>query len=151
MALLSSLLGGGGMSNPFAEYKQMQANPFTRMIPGSEYLGGAPSLPGLLQSQGGMDQGDASTIPTDFAGVPPGLPNLPQNLQGFGFGENAPQMNVNSNLRQGLIQQLLEQLSPQLGGAGQPFNGGFMGNMGQNDGMRNLRSILQNSSLMGGM
>lgn len=131
MGLLDGMMGqqmGGMQENPFAQYQQMQANPFTRQIPGTEYLSGFGQMGGgLEQPMGGqgMDQGGA--IPTDFTGVPPGLPNLPENLQGFGFGQSAPEMNVNSNLRQNLIQQLLQQLmGSQAGG----FNGGFMGGQG---------------------
>lgn len=137
MAILSQPFGQM-QQNPFVQYQQMQANPFTRQIPGTQYLnqpmqgmspmGGAPgAMPmnpmgmGQMQPQmgaprfnprlgtGNLPQGE-SVVPTDFAGVPPGLPNLPQDLQGFGFGQMAPKMNVNTNLRSNLIQQLLQQL-----------------------------------------
>lgn len=145
MALLDSILGArmnGAQSNPFEQWKRMQANPFTRSIPGSEYLDGLGQMGGGMGQMGGMDQasnfdpmaqmnqqnyGDQQA-PTDFAGVPPGLPNLPESMQGFGFGQNAPQMNVNSNLRQSLIKALLQQMMQQSQG---PFNGGFMGGMDQ--------------------
>lgn len=115
MALLDSILGMRmNGQNPFEEFRRMQANPFSRMLPGSEYLpgGGQPQGPAPIGSAG-LPKGE-SVVPTDFAGVPPGLPNLPEDMQGFGFGESAPKMNVNKGLRQDLIQQLLKQLMPQL-------------------------------------
>lgn len=124
MALLSQLLSGQ-QQNPFAQYQQMQANPFTQQIPGSEYLGIADDSIGganAFGAQSGQVTPDMG-VPTDFAGAPPGLPNLPENLQGFGFGQNSPQMNVNSNLRQDLIKQLLTQLMQQSGGG--MMGGGF--------------------------
>jgi len=144
MGMLDSIFGGGAMQeNPFAQYQQMQANPFTRMIPGSEYLSGMPGQ-GMQEMQGfpsTMSQSPENPYPTDFAGVPPGLPNLPEDLQGFGFGQTAPQMNTNSNLRQNLIQQLLKQLMSQggmggqAGGMMQPSPMGDMSSMYGMDGM----------------
>lgn len=135
MALLDSVLNGGmnGSNNPFEQYKQMQANPFTRALPGSEYLSGMGQMGGF-DPMLNMEQQSSSfeQIPTDFAGVPPGLPNLPESLQGFGFGQTAPQMNVNSSLRQNLIKTLLQQMMQQSQG---PFNGGFMGGMPGMNGM----------------
>jgi len=52
----------------------------------------------------------------------PGLPNLPQSMQGFGFGQNAPEQNENAGLREKLIGQLLNSLMTQgqgiMGGGG---------------------------------
>lgn len=139
MGMLDSLLGGGAMQqNPFAQYQKMQANPFTRMIPGSEYLSGIPGQQsdfGFINNMGngmggaGENTDIMNTTPTDFAGVPPGLPNLPQDMQGFGFGSAAPEMNVNNNLRQNLIQQLLKQLMSQ-GGMGDMDGMGGMNRSG---------------------
>jgi len=144
MALLDSVLGMQmqGQQNPFEQFRRMQADPFTRMIPGTEYLGQLGGMGGGMSGGfgdsmpgNGFDQvqavdqagGNTDFGPTDFAGTPPGLPNLPDNMQGFGFGQNAPQMNVNNNLRQSLIQSLIEQMMQQAQG---PFNGGFTGGMG---------------------
>lgn len=125
------LLGGGmQQGNPFAEYKQMQANPFTRQIPGTELLGGMGQGMGNAGNMGpmGMDpttQG-GNDVATDFAGVPPGLPNLPESMQGFGFGQSAPEMNVNSQLQESLLQQLIQQLMS--GGAAQNPADSLQGN-----------------------
>ncbi len=122
MGLLDQMMGGGMQGNPFAQYQQMQANPFTRQIPGTEYLGGMGQDSGNPMGGGmGAPQDmpyNESQIPTDFAGVPPGLPNLPEDMQGFGFGQAAPEMNVNNGLRQSLIQNLLSQLMQQSGSGG---------------------------------
>lgn len=143
MGLLDGMMGGG--QNPFEQYQAMQANPFTQQIPGMEYLSGMGNpmqqggqLPGGFnpQEQGMPQPGLQEGVPTDFAGVPPGLPNLPQDMQGFGFGEGAPQMNINTNLRQDLISQLLQQLMQGgMGGMqqGMPQMGQGMGNMGPMD------------------
>lgn len=110
------ILSGGMQANPFAQYKQMQANPFTRQIPGTEYLSGMSGMSGgnlgPMGMSGAPGQADAN-VPTDFAGVPPGLPNLPENLQGFGFGQMAPEVNVNGNLQENLLQTLIQQLLAQ--------------------------------------
>lgn len=113
--------------NPFLQYQQMQANPFTRQIPGTEYLSGMNGNMGAGNMRGmpgiaGMQQ-QPQEPPTDFAGVPPGLPNLPQDLQGFGFGETAPQMNINNKLQENLLQQLIQQLMGVQNGGSQGFGG----------------------------
>lgn len=86
-------------------------NPMERPVAGSEYLQGLGQLPGpvgmspeALQAMQGMGG-------TDFANVPPGLPNLPDSFGGFGYGQTAPKMNINQSqqLRQQLLQQLLGQ------------------------------------------
>lgn len=147
MALLDSILGMRmNGQNPFEEFRRMQANPFSRALPGSEYLpnGGQPPGPAPLGSAG-LPKGE-SVIPTDFAGTPPGLPNLPEDMQGFGFGQSAPKMNVNKGLRQDLIQQLLQQL---MGGMdGLPGMGGdSLGDAGGMPGMPMMPGL----PMMGGM
>lgn len=122
------------------QYRQMQANPFARSIPGTEYLGGmgqgamGGGMPGMGQNQfggpapdsfGGPNLQQGGQVPTDFAGTPPGLPNLPQDMQGFGFGQTAPEMNVNRSLRENLIKELLDQLQ----GGMQPMPGMMPGSM----------------------
>ena len=122
------ILSGGMQDNPYAQYQQMQANPFTRQIPGTEYLSGMNGQMGG-GNMGGMPPMNAAPqeqqqeVPSDFAGVPPGLPNLPQDLQGFGFGETAPQMNINNKLQESLLQQLIQQLMSAQGGGNQCFGG----------------------------
>lgn len=104
----SSMMGMA--QNPFIQYRQMQANPFTRMLPGSEYFNQTGS--DYLNSFGsrGQNPDDFNQVSTDFAGTAPGLPNLPDNLMGFGFGQTAPEMNVNDSLRQTLIKSLVDQM-----------------------------------------
>lgn len=134
MGMLDSLFGMG-QDNPFAQYQQMQANPFTQQIPGMEYLGGmGQASPGGMPGMGSPDsigmgvdrtQPEGNGVATDFAGTSTGLPNLPESMQGFGFGQSAPQMNVNSGLRQNLIQELLKQLMGQNMGGGMNQDSGF--------------------------
>lgn len=130
MALLSQMLGAGaGQQNPFAQYQQMQANPFTRQIPGSQYLGSPmPQMgPRLAPSQGELGQ---NVVPTDFAGAGGSLPSLPDEMSGFGFGQMAPKLNTNNSLRDNLIQDLLRNLMQSQQG------GGNFGGMQQGQGMQ---------------
>ena len=90
---------------------QMQAqnvNPMERPVAGSEYLQGLGQLP--MEPDVYMPQMMGQEIPTDFAGMAPGLPNLPDSFSGFGYGQQAPEMRDNmSRLRDQLIQQLIGQ------------------------------------------
>lgn len=115
MALLSQMFQQNAMQNPFAQYAQMQANPFTRQLPGMGYLPPlppqqAPRMPMLNQ---GMGEIGNMPLPPDFAGQTQTFPNIKDDLQGFGFGAFAPKVNQNGSFRQNLIQQLLSQMSMQ--------------------------------------
>ena len=95
-------------------YQQSQQDPFTRSMPGEQILGQSQPPPVMGMGQPEMDQGQQSPYggmapSTDFSNTPPGLPNLPDNLGGFGFGQNAPVMQGPS-LKQQMIQQLLSQM-----------------------------------------
>lgn len=84
----ASLLGDGGM---LALGNQFQ-------MPSNNFASGAPQMPGMQQ------------FSTDFADTQPGLPNLPDNFQGFGYGQFAPKEHQ-GDIRQQLIQQLMQSLS----------------------------------------
>lgn len=153
---MSGMLGGGlgsmgasSQPNQLLQMMQMQKrDPFSRPLPGSGLLGdggmAAPQMPGMAgQPSGGQPQQglgqpqtpDMNTISTDFADTQPGLPNLPDNFLGFGFGQYAPkttqppQMGLtqssqgdNSGMRQQMIAQLLQHLMSQ---GGMPGAGGM--------------------------
>lgn len=108
MALLNN------MGNPFAQFAQMQKDPFTRQMPSFFGQQQMPSMGGLLGQGGNMGamqmqgaQMPDQSMPTDFAGTSAGLPNLPESMQGFGFGQTAPELNVNASFRDNIIQQML--------------------------------------------
>lgn len=141
MALLSQALGMGQQppqQNPFAQFQQMQANPFTRQLSGENYLPSpqAPSWGQSFQLPQSQNSASDNVDPTDFAGSNVGFPNLPENMQGMGLGATAPQENVNSGLHQQLIQQLFSQLMQSQGmggmdmGMGQGMGAQMMGGMG---------------------
>lgn len=136
-------------------------DPFTRPMPGEGIVGpgglggqfaGPPRMDGQPQGpQQGMQEPQMpgmNTISTDFQDTQPGLPNLPDSFQGFGYGQFAPKENQGGmasiangsqgqsmqgqNLRQQLIQDMMRQLMPQLaaGGISVPGGGGGMGGPG---------------------
>lgn len=88
------------------QYRMQQSDPFTKMIPGEQYLGGGfnKGMQGMSSAVGGQSSmmgfespqapGADLRIPfpgynAPFAGVK-GLPNLPDSFTGFGFGQTAP-------------------------------------------------------------
>ena len=112
-----------------------QANPMQRPIAGEQFLSGLGQLPqpdagGMLSGQlpGGQGLEGGPQMPpgglpfaTDFSNVAPGLPNLPDEFGGFGFGQTAPQQfEPQQNLRQQLIEQLLGQMGGGPGAGGPP-------------------------------
>lgn len=99
-------------------------DPFSRNLPGMGLLGdGGMSMgpqQGMDQSMPPMGQ-QADTQLNQMPGQPdlatnndvaPGLPNLPQNFGGFGYGQFAPK----SVQPMGIKQQLIAHLMQQLGG-----------------------------------
>ena len=112
--------GLGGMSPQMmqqimAMFSQQQQDPFSQMLPGEQYLGDEnPENPRLAQMRQNMGDIESfspqnEAISSDFANTSPGLPNLPDSLEGFGFGQNAPEQ-FNGGLKQQLIRQLLAQM-----------------------------------------
>lgn len=124
---------GGGMPQLDPEFIQQlmqqigaqRANPMSRPIAGEQYLNGLGMIPPDNQmiepgagALGNMTPPDNAMLPlngapisTDFSGLAPGLPNLPDSFSGFGFGQTAPKkFDGQDNLRQQLIERLLSQI-----------------------------------------
>lgn len=139
MALLNQGLGsmgaGGQDASQLLQMLSMaKSDPFSRPLPGSNLLGeGQLSMPQSLQGVANQQSGmgmqqmpNMERISTDFADTQPGLPNLPDSFQGFGYGQFAPKENP-GNIRQQMIMQMLQQLLPQMQGGMGGGNLGFGG------------------------
>lgn len=150
---MSGLLNGGGMSgmsgmgaagvDPMQLLQLLQllqmakSDPFSKSMPGSNLLGdgklsGQEPQMSMEQNIGQQPQlrpqmpGENQVISTDFADTQPGLPNLPDSFQGFGYGQFAPQTHEGNPLRQQLIKQLLDMLQKSGGLQSMPGMGGAM-------------------------
>ncbi len=128
-----SPMGSMSQGGPAELLQMLQAgrqDPFARPMPGEGLMGpggmSMPQPPGLPQSQDQMappQMPGMETISTDFANTQPGLPNLPDTFQGFGYGQFAPKegqgmmgAGAGGGMRQQLIMQLMNQLLPQMQG-----------------------------------
>ncbi len=152
---------GQGQMDPMQLMQMLQMqqkDPFSRSLPGDGLMGpggmSAPPQAADLANMGGHQQDpqqglglpqtpDMNTISTDFTDTQPGLPNLPDNFQGFGFGQYAPKVNEPSQMslgnmggrennaqpgvRQQMIQQLMQHLMSQGMGQQSRMNPGFGG------------------------
>src|SRR3990167_9668705 len=102
------------LQQAFMQMRAQNANPMARPIAGSEYL------QGLGQGGGGqmpqqMPQGMPGQMPQMGQQMPQqqGLPELPEDMSGFGMGAMKPQAYTpEPSLRRKLIEELLGQLMP---------------------------------------
>lgn len=148
MGALGSMAPGMEQLDPsflMALLGAQRKDPFTRPMPGEGLLGpGGMAMPehpqGMQPSpmggpQAGMNEPQVpgmNTISTDFQDTQPGLPNLPDSFQGFGYGQFAPKESQgmagamkgpgagldNDGVRQQLIRDMMRQLLPQLAAGG---------------------------------
>lgn len=128
MSGMGALAGGGIDPTALLQMLTMQSkDPFSKGLPGDGLLGpggmsvpNMPQLSGMQQAQDNAQMVDPAaqmqTIPTDFADTQPGLPNLPDNMGGFGFGQFAPKEVQPMGLRQQLIQHIMGLMQNQGGG-----------------------------------
>lgn len=139
-------MGGGGIDpmQLMQLFQQYKADPFSKSLPGTDLLGDGKM--GIPEPQNPMEQqfkqqeqlapqqpGRNNVISTDFADTQPGLPNLPDSFQGFGYGQFAPKTHEGDPLRQKLIKQLLDMMQRQQSMQAEPGMGapeGFMNGMG---------------------
>lgn len=113
------------MQNMMQSFRAMQANPFMRQIPGEQYLQGLGQLPVIPQMQPDIEgfgpmpqemgaQPMAGANFSDFGGTTPGIPNLPDSFEGFGYGQFAPKrISPQQGLRAKLIDELMNQIGNQ--------------------------------------
>lgn len=110
---------GGGNINPaqlmqmMQMMQQQQSDPFSKSMPGDGLLNSGNSA--YMPQQGPQNPQDPQMMqaPMQGADPKPGLPSLPPDFGGFGFGRYAPKEVQPMGIRQQLIQQLISQL-PQL-------------------------------------
>src|SRR3990167_5501434 len=98
------------LQQAFMQMRAQNTNPMARPIAGSEYLQGL--------GQGGAGQMQQQQMPQGMPGQMPqqqGLPELPEDMSGFGMGAMKPQAYTpEPSLRRKLIEELLGQLMPQM-------------------------------------
>ncbi len=115
--MLNQGMQGGFDPEQLLQMLQAQGNdPFLKPMPGDDLLGaGNMAMPQQQMGQQGMQGQQQPQMPgleqAPMGGdMPPGLPNIPQNMGGFGLGQFAPKEFQPVGIRQQLIQALMQQL-----------------------------------------
>lgn len=126
MSDLMGLLGNAGIDPQMLQqlFAQGQSDPFAQNIPGQELLGMPQQQPMQQPQNPSFADQLAQQEPPPEMMQPQGLPELPEEMGGFGFGQTAPQMTGGQGLGQqdiGLRQQLISQLLPQMMGGQNGF------------------------------